>query len=191
MKIFTQHLSTIPAKTEVANLSMQFDAEGDLNQHARMVKTGLLLANLVDLIPAHSNRETYAPYAPYAPYATYEDNYTIRTSKELVSTFSIDVDTGAYSNMRRLLQSGSLTPKEAIRIEEPINYFPYNYANEETQNQPFSISTEIAPSPWNVDTHLLRIGLEGFSPNNLDKKAANLVFLIDVSGSMNSPNKLG
>ncbi|MFT4725989.1 MAG: Ca-activated chloride channel family protein [Granulosicoccus sp.] len=108
-----------------------------------------------------------------------------------MSTFSIDVDTGAYSNMRRILQSGSLPPKDAIRIEELINYFSYDYAADQTQNQLFSVNTEIAPSPWNENTHLLRISLAGFSPSAIEKKAANLVFLIDVSGSMDSPNKLG
>lgn len=180
--ISTLHLQSMPAMTEVAQSSMQFDTERGPNQKGHMVKTSLFQSDKIHVKPAPSNSETYAKH---------KDNNTTRTSKERVSTFSIDVDTGAYSNMRRLLQSGSLPPKDAIRIEELINYFSYNYADTETQTQPFSINTELAPSPWNENTHLLRIGLEGFSPDKLNEKAANLVFLIDVSGSMNSPNKLG
>ncbi|MDB4223459.1 VWA domain-containing protein [Granulosicoccus sp.] len=176
-------LPPLPAMAEVANFSMQSDAEERSIKKGRLFKNNQLLGHNIDFIPAPSpSSETYA---------NYKDNNTIRTSKERVSTFSIDVDTGAYSNMRRILQAGSLPPRDAIRIEELINYFSYDYDGEESQDQPFSVNTEIAPSPWNEKTHLLQIGLKGFSPDSLNEKAANLVFLIDVSGSMDSPNKLG
>lgn len=107
-----------------------------------------------------------------------------------LSTFSIDVDKAAYSNVRRYITNGMLPPTDAVRIEEMINYFKYNYP-EPADNEPFSITTEYADCPWNSKRKLVRIGMKGKSvalenaPNN------NLVFLIDVSGSMNSSDKLG
>jgi Ca-activated chloride channel family protein len=182
IKASTLHLPSATSPSETASLYMQFDTEEDLSHKRQIAKPTPLPVTNTEFYQAPYNQETYAAY---------EDNNTVRTSKERVSTFSIDVDTGAYSNVRRILQSGSLPPKDAIRIEELINYFSYDYAADQTQNQPFSVITEIAPSPWNENTHLLRIGLAGFSPSAIEKKAANLVFLIDVSGSMDSPNKLG
>ena len=124
-------------------------------------------------------------------YATFDDNKTLSTQDEPVSTFSIDVDTGAYANVRRFLQNGQLPPSNAVRIEEMLNYFSYDYPQQATPTQPFSVTTEVGPTPWNENTHLLHVGLQGYTPDNLDEQAANLVFLIDVSGSMNAPEKLG
>ncbi len=129
--------------------------------------------------------------APSETYQHYPINDTLRTSSQRVSTFSIDVDTGAYSNMRRSIQHGSLPPVDAIRIEELVNYFNYSYPSVSTPEKPFSINTEIATTPWNDNTHLLRIGLSGYTPHTNYEPAANLVFLLDVSGSMDSPDKLG
>ena len=108
-----------------------------------------------------------------------------------VSTFSIDVDTGSYSNVRRMLNQGQIPRKDAVRVEEMINYFSYNYPTPEDQNQPFLSHTEIAPSPWNPEAHLLHIGIKGYEKQLTQRPAANLVFLLDVSGSMNSADKLG
>ena len=129
--------------------------------------------------------------APTETYEHYPINDTLLTRSQRVSTFSIDVDTGAYSNMRRFIQHGSLPPADAIRIEELVNYFNYGYASDSTPEKPFSINTEIATTPWNDKTHLLRIGLSGYTPHTNEEPAANLVFLLDVSGSMDSPDKLG
>jgi Ca-activated chloride channel homolog len=111
-----------------------------------------------------------------------------------VSTFSVDVDTGAYANTRRFLTAGRLPPKDAVRSEELINYFRYDYARPESRAQPFSVTTDVAASPWNAETRLLRIGLRGYdlprSRDGLGRPPANLVFLVDVSGSMNQPDKL-
>ncbi len=104
-----------------------------------------------------------------------------------LSTFSIDVDTASYSNTRRFIQNGQLPPKDAVRIEELINYFPYTDAGP-TGNQPFSVNTELTNTPWNPQHKLVRIGLKGKIPS-IDRPS-NLTFLIDVSGSMGSPNKL-
>jgi len=112
------------------------------------------------------------------------------TSEHPVSTFSIDVDTGSYSNVRRLLNAGTLPREDAVRIEELINYFDYDYPVPDSTATPFSVSTEIAPAPWNADRLLLQIGIKGYEVPAEDRKPANLVFLVDVSGSMNSPDKL-
>ncbi len=124
-------------------------------------------------------------------YTHFKDNGIKLVQNEPVSTFSIDVDTGAYSNMRRMLNQGIIPPKDAIRVEELVNYFNYDYPAPVNTKQPFSITTELAPSPWNDNAQLLHIGIQGYSVDNSKRPASNLVFLIDVSGSMNSPNKLG
>ncbi|WP_299402484.1 von Willebrand factor type A domain-containing protein [Acaryochloris sp. IP29b_bin.148] len=104
-----------------------------------------------------------------------------------LSTFSIDVDTASYSNVRRFIRQGQLPPKDAVRLEELINYFDYDYASPKG-DQPFSVSTEVATAPWNNQHKLVHIGLKG---KELEKEQpSNLVFLIDVSGSMKRPNKL-
>ncbi len=107
-----------------------------------------------------------------------------------VSTFSVDVDTGAYANTRRFLTAGRMPPKDAVRSEELINYFRYNYTMPQSRGAPFSVSTDVAVSPWNADTRLLRIGLRGYDLPRSARPAANLVFLVDVSGSMSSADKL-
>ena len=109
---------------------------------------------------------------------------------EPVSTFSVDVDTGAYANMRRFLGQGQLPPKDAVRTEELINYFRYDYPLPESRAAPFSVTTDAMVTPWNPDTRLLRIGLRGYDLPRSARPPANLVFLVDVSGSMNSPDKL-
>ncbi len=108
-----------------------------------------------------------------------------------ISTFSIDVDTGSYANVRRQLNQGQIPRQDAVRVEEMINYFAYDYAKPEDINQPFLANTEIAPSPWNPAAHLLHIGIKGYEKAATARPAANLVFLVDVSGSMNSPDKIG
>ncbi len=109
--------------------------------------------------------------------------------QEPLSTFSIDVDRASYSNVRRFIENGSLPPKGAVRIEEMINYFDYNYVSPANED-PFAVYTEIANCPWNEKHRLVEIGLQGkrISTNNLPP--SNLVFLVDVSGSMEDPNKL-
>ena len=119
-----------------------------------------------------------------------ENHRVIRVSDNPVSTFSIDVDTGAYANMRRWLNQGQLPPEDAVRVEEFINYFDYEYPVPRNRKQPFMVETEIAPTPWNSATHLLRIGIQGYEVPKQELPCSNLVFLIDVSGSMHSPDKL-
>ena len=122
-------------------------------------------------------------------YASIVENPIRQVAEAPVSTFSIDVDTGAYANVRRMLNAGRLPPSDAVRVEEMINYFPYAYALPKG-NTPFAVNTEIAPAPWNKNHHLLRIGIKGQDIAKTNLPASNLVFLVDVSGSMDSPERL-
>ncbi|VEE61087.1 magnesium chelatase subunit D [Shewanella putrefaciens] len=107
-----------------------------------------------------------------------------------VSTFAIDVDTGSYTTLRRMLKEGRLPQKDTLRVEEMLNYFSYDYPLPGKNEAPFSVTTELAPSPYNDDMMLLRIGLKGYEQSKAELGASNLVFLLDVSGSMASPDKL-
>ncbi len=107
-----------------------------------------------------------------------------------VSTFGIDVDTGSYSNVRRILNQGQLPPQAAVRTEEMLNYFRYDYPRPQDRSRPFSITTDMTTTPWNPQSRLLRVGLRGYDLPRQGRPAANLVFLVDVSGSMDSPDKL-
>lgn len=109
---------------------------------------------------------------------------------EPVSTFSVDVDTGSYSNTRRFLTAGRLPPEAAVRTEEMVNYFRYDYPKPASRDVPFSVSSEVAQSPWNNQSRLLRIGIRGYDLDHKTRPAANLVFLLDVSGSMQQSDKL-
>ena len=122
-------------------------------------------------------------------YGEIGDNPVKLVAETPVSTFSIDVDTGSYANVRRMLNAGQLPPADAVRVEELINYFPYDYARP-TDRRPFAVHAELAPAPWNRDRVLLRIGIKGQDLAKASLPPANLVFLVDVSGSMNSPDKL-
>ena len=124
-------------------------------------------------------------------YAHFEDNKIKRVLEHPVSTFSIDVDTGSYANVRRMLKSGRLPAHDAVRTEELVNYFSYDYPEHNDRSRPFALYREIAPSPWNDDTYLLHLGIKGYDIAQASLPAANLVFLVDVSGSMQSANKLG
>jgi len=137
------------------------------------------------------HRRTYAESDNRENYREYETGSVKSVTEVPVSTFSIDVDTGSYSNMRRFLNQGRLPDKHAIRVEEMINYFNYSYQQPESRLTPFSLNTEIAPTPWNKNSYLLHIGLQGYEISQQNLPPANLVFLIDVSGSMRNQNKLG
>ena len=122
-------------------------------------------------------------------YGRITDNPFLETLRNPLSTFSIDVDRASYSNVRRFLTSNQRPPRDAVRIEEMINYFSYDYSDP-PPGQPFSITTEIASCPWNEKNRLLLIGLQGRRIDMADLPPGNLVFLLDVSGSMQDANKL-
>ncbi|NVJ68456.1 MAG: VWA domain-containing protein [Gammaproteobacteria bacterium] len=124
-------------------------------------------------------------------YNHYQDN-GIKLVKEVpVSTFSIDVDTASYTNVRRMLNEGYLPPKDAVRLEEFVNYFDYEFAASDDLDTPFAVNTSVMQAPWNHEAHLVQIGIKGYEPEKKALPPSNLVFLVDVSGSMQSPDKLG
>jgi Ca-activated chloride channel family protein len=132
-------------------------------------------------VPSPDNRERYAGEAVAAVQAV---------ADAPVSTFSIDVDTGSYSNVRRMLNAGEMPPQAAVRTEELLNYFRYDYPRPTDRSRPFTVNADMVTTPWNPETRLLRVGLRGYDLPRRERPAANLVFLVDVSGSMNQPDKL-
>ncbi|MBA4134404.1 MAG: hypothetical protein C0525_06735 [Flavobacterium sp.] len=140
----------------------------------------ILLPNPDDAITTNDNTESYAELI---------ENPFESPKTAPLSTFSIDVDNAAYTNIRRFLNNGQPVPKDAVRVEEMVNFFKYQYP-QPTDEHPFSINTEYSQSPWNAKHKLLRIGLQGKNIPTYNLPASNLVFLIDVSGSMSDENKL-
>ena len=114
-----------------------------------------------------------------------------RTADQPVSTFSIDVDTAAYSNVRRFIDEGRAPPRDAVRIEEMINYFDYGYDRPTSQARPFAVTTAVAASPWAPGRQIVHVGLQGYELPEGERRPLNLTFMVDVSGSMHSPDKLG
>jgi Ca-activated chloride channel family protein len=145
-----------------------------------------------NVIPSDPVIQIHSPSTPTdrENYAHFDDNSVKRVSEHPVSTFSIDVDTGSYSNVRRMLNYGQLPSHDAVRVEEMINYFAYDYPLPDSLEPPFKVTTEIAPTPWNQKTHLLHVGIKGYNIPKDKLPPANLVFLVDVSGSMQSHDKL-
>ena len=127
----------------------------------------------------------------YERYSSFEENDWVKSSDEAQSTFSIDVDNAAYTNFRRFVNQGQLPPKDAIRMEEWLNFFNYELeAPKQTDAHPLNIETEIQPCPWNSTDDLVMVKLQAKKPIEDQLPASNIVFLVDVSGSMNSENKL-
>jgi len=140
--------------------------------------------------------DAYTRLAPTAPpldrerYDHPSDNPVHSAREQPLSTFSIDVDTGSYANVRRMLRDGQRPPADAVRAEEFINYFDYAHPAPRDRDTPFRVSTELAPAPWNPQRQLLMIGIKGYDVPRQALPPANLVFLIDTSGSMESADKL-
>lgn len=181
------------ADVATAEIAKTDDDSAENQLSSRIVNPGARVRSIksdslaYELTPYSFNNETYAAL---------KQNNTVVTREQAVSTFSVDVDTGSYSNVRRFLENGQLPPADAVRVEELLNYFDYDYKGYDnvpvqSENQPFSVFTETGPNPWNSNTRLLHIGLQSFTPADVDMQPANLVFLVDVSGSMNNSNKLG
>lgn len=181
----------VPIKKEhnyiIENLPKQdIDAKKHYDKAEAKDKFGTIAKNGCVVITTHQgnfrleNQESYA---------VIEENNFERTSLVPLSTFSIDVDKASYSNIRRMINSGIAIEPDAVKIEELINYFDYNYP-QPTGEHPFSINTEVAKTPWNAGTKIVKIGLQGKTYLNDELPASNLTFLIDVSGSMSSQNKL-
>jgi Ca-activated chloride channel family protein len=141
------------------------------------------------------------PYAQYAlqpmpgdvdrdQYEHQNDNPIHQVAADPISTFSIDVDTASYANVRRFLNEGRLPPHDAVRVEELINYFQYDYPRPQNRAQPFSATVAVTPSPWAQGRQLIHIGLQGYNLIPRERPPLNLVLLLDVSGSMSPPDRL-
>ena len=135
----------------------------------------------ITLAPAPADTERYPDATP---------NPVKRTSDQPISTFSIDVDTASYSNVRRFIDEGRAPPRDAVRVEELINAFDYDYARPTSQTRPFAITTAVAASPWAEGRQIVHIGLQGYELPADRRRPLNLTFLVDVSGSMRSADKL-
>ena len=140
--------------------------------------------------PADADWGWDAPPVDAEDYNHIDENGFIAVADQPLSTFSVDVDTASYSNVRRFLSYGELPPADAVRVEELINYFDYDYAEPQGAH-PFSVTAEIGPCPWNDAHRLVHLGIQGKHVTLDEVPPRNLVFLVDVSGSMNSPDKLG
>ena len=171
-----QQVATLP--TSNANLSVaNANASANLGGYAESAKR------------AAQDEPQEGELARGESYAKIDENPFLEAARAPLSTFSIDVDTASYSNTRRFLSEGRLPPRDAVRIEELINYFSYDYP-QPSGSAPFSVTAEGADCPWNARHRLVHIGLQGRRVSTEDMPPANLVFLIDVSGSMQDPRKL-
>jgi Ca-activated chloride channel family protein len=174
-----------PAEALDAKAAKEMDATA-----AASITEGVIAAGS----PAPMMQYNIAPNAAAEPntehYQNFNDNPIQRVAENPVSTFSIDVDTGSYSNVRRMLMAGQRPPADAVRAEEMLNYFDYGYPGPASREVPFRVSTEIAPAPWNRKHQLLQVGIQGYQVPKAQIPASNLVFLIDTSGSMDEPDKL-
>jgi Ca-activated chloride channel family protein len=144
---------------------------------------------------AAAARESFAQLAPLAApsgdrFQSFAESPLKVVATDPVSTFSIDVDTASYAYVRRALNEGRIPEPDAVRIEEMINYFPYDYPAPASAAEPFKPTVAVFPTPWNEATELMRIGIKGYAPPAAARPPSNLVFLIDTSGSMAAPDKL-
>jgi len=180
------YLSPIPEKKEQELTQRPYDK-------GRHIKTSQ--PAMAEMMYDASYGNHYAPTEGQFPlhnteeYSSLNENIFHSPLRNPLSTFSIDVDAASYSNVRRFINGSQLPPKDAVRIEEMINYFDYDYPQPEGID-PFSVNTEVAVCPWNEDHHLVHIGLQGKDIPTENLPPSNLVFLLDVSGSMNQHNKL-
>jgi Ca-activated chloride channel family protein len=156
---------------------------------ARRARLAEIATPLMIVAPAPPQAVIDLPAVDRETYGRVDANPVNRAAEQPVSTFSIDVDTGSYSNVRRILNAGRLPPGDAVRVEELVNYFNYAYEAPRDAATPFGVVTEIAPTPWNPKTRLLQVGIQGWKPPG-PAPASNLVFLVDVSGSMQAGDKL-
>lgn len=142
----------------------------------------------------HATTDSFVPAGEATAFNTEDydhitENSFLKANEQPLSTFSIDVDDAAYSNIRRFLRDGSLPPAGAVRLEEMINYFDYDYPTPQNDD-PFTVTTEVGNCPWNEQHRLVHIGIKGKEISKTALPPSNIVFLVDVSGSMNEPDKL-
>lgn len=174
--------AAVPAPAQPEEAQVQHEAVMAAGSMAKRSARPAPIASFAAMPAADSYPQGYRDESR-EQYQTLADNPIHSVAETPVSTFSADVDTGAYANVRRLLNQGRLPPEGAVRLEEMVNYFPYDYALP-SDGSPFGVTTELAASPWNPHTRLLRIGIKASDRAVAQLAPANLVFLVDVSGSM-------
>lgn len=184
---------TVKVTSERLNITMQ--ANSQILEECVVVGYGIqkqvsMCGAVSNIMPGIMTRRVYAYDMNTEEYKNIEENGFKKVNENPLSTFSIDVDAASYSNMRRYLNRGELPPADAIRTEELINYFSYNYP-QPTGKDPVKITTEVGSCPWNKNHRLVRIGLKAKEIPTEKLPVSNLVFLIDVSGSMYGPQRLG
>lgn len=184
---------TVKVTSERLNITMQ--ANSQILEECVVVGYGMqkqvsMCGAVSNIMPGIMTRKAYTYDMNTEEYKNIEENGFKKVNENPLSTFSIDVDAASYSNMRRYLNRGELPPADAIRTEELINYFSYNYP-QPTGKDPVKITTEIGSCPWNKNHRLVRIGLKAKEIPTEKLPVSNLVFLIDVSGSMYGPQRLG
>ena len=143
------------------------------------------------IAPPSPDADAFIGQTPNTERLTEFDTNPVKSALESpVSTFSIDVDTASYAFVRRSLKEGMLPQADTVRVEEMVNYFPYDWAGPADRAEPFKSTVTVIPAPWNANTKLMHIAIKGYDVKPAEKPKANLVFLIDVSGSMDAPDKL-
>ncbi len=186
---YAQYLNSVQIQSQqraesVGNKSMA--ASDQSNSYGEMTTDstgGLMMLSMEPLMLVEEQQSR-------ARFTEFEPNAIKLVTEEPVSTFSIDVDTTSYAILRAMLNQGILPSKDAIRTEELVNYFPYDYAPPEKRDQPFAAHVSLMPAPWNDASRIMHIGIKALEPDASATSPANLVFLVDTSGSMDQPNKL-
>ncbi|MEL0630263.1 VWA domain-containing protein [Psychromonas aquatilis] len=176
-----QQKAVVEYQKRAAEQSMTLHQVNLIDSASTSSATTALIRRPIEIPVGDTNSENYLDSS---------QNSVKQVSREPLSTFSIDVDTGSYSNTRRFINNGRLPPSDAVREEAFINYFNYNYPSPDSIDQPFSIHSEVANAPWDQQRQIIKIGIKGFEPDKDAIKDANLVFLLDVSGSMGAADKL-
>ena len=172
--------SAMPAPADGAATSARMAPSAEMHRMPREYATADMAMAPMPMASRPDSNERYQHNA---------DNPLKLVAEDPVSTFSLDVDTGSYSNVRRFLTQGTLPPEDAVRVEELLNYFPYDYPRARGEH-PFGVATDLAPCPWQKDHWLLRVAVRADEVDARAMPPANLVFLVDVSGSMDDPAKL-
>ena len=179
----TKESASVANKSSDIERNDEYDKSSS-NASSAVANTSTTAAKSAPMADAEQKRSTVNE-----KYAEIDENPFLDTKNAPLSTFSIDVDTASYSNVRRYINDRSLPPKDAVRIEELVNYFEYDYP-QPIGGEPFSVTNEIASCPWNQKHKLVSIGLQGKKVAAENTPPSNIVFLLDVSGSMNQPDKL-
>ena len=178
------------AHSAMPTLSAPPPAPAPVPAHAQAMATRHAAADMAKMAPSYHPFVQPMPARNTENYKHFKDNAVTRTADNPISTFSIDVDTGSYANVRRMICGGDMVHADSVRVEEFLNYFRYDRNEPRTATNPFAVTTEYAPAPWDSGRQLMMIGVKGYAPRNRVTPPANLVFLIDTSGSMQSTDKL-